>query len=47
MKLQKLHFIKYFKIYAFSYRKSTDTFCMDLIGSCLGGGGEAWCGYVS
>ena len=37
VKLQKLHFIKLLKIYAFSYRKSTNTYCMDLIGSCLGG----------
>ena len=37
--LQKLHFIKLLKIYAFSYHKSTNTCCMDLIGSCLG----AWC----
>ena len=42
-KLQKLHFIKLLKIYAFPYRKSTDTRCMDMIGSCLG----AWCDYVS
>ena len=37
VKLQKLHFIKLFKIYAFLYRKSTKTCCMDLIEFCLGG----------
>ena len=37
VKLQKLHFIILLKIYAFSYRKSTNTCCMDLIGSCLEG----------
>ena len=36
VKLQKLHVIKLLKIYAFSYRKSTSTCCMGLIGSCLG-----------
>ena len=34
--LQKLHFIKLLKIYAFLYRKSTNICCMDLVGSCLG-----------
>ena len=38
MKLQKSHVIKLLKIYAFSYRKSNNTCCMDLTGSCLGGG---------
>ena len=42
VKLQKLHFSKLLKIYDFSYRKSTNTCCMDLIGSCFG----AWCGMV-
>ena len=37
VKLQKSHFIKLLKIYAFSYHKSTNTCCIDLIGSCLGG----------
>ena len=37
VKLQNLHFIKLLKIFAFSYRKSTNTCCMDLIGSFLGG----------
>ena len=37
VKLQKLHFIKLLKIFDFSYPNSTNTFCMDLIGSCLGG----------
>ena len=37
MKLQKLNFFKLLKIYAFSYRKSSNTYCMELIGSCLGG----------
>ena len=32
----KLHFNKLLKIYAFSYRKSTNTCCMDLTQSCLG-----------
>ena len=32
-----LHFTKLLKIYAFSYRKSSRTCCMDLIESCLGG----------
>ena len=43
VRLQKLHFIKLLKIYAFSYRKSTNTCCMDLIRSCLG----ARCDYGS
>ena len=37
VKLQILHFIKLSKIYAFLYRKSTNTCFMDLIGSFLGG----------
>ena len=36
VKSQKLHFIKLLKTSAFLYRKSTNTCCMDLIGSCLG-----------
>ena len=43
VKLQQYYFIKLLKIYAFWYRKTTNTCCMDLIGSCLG----AWCDYVS
>ena len=34
--IKKLHFIKLLKIYAVSYRKFTNTCCMDLIESCLG-----------
>ena len=37
VKLQKLHFIKLLKMYAFSYRKSTNTCRMDLLGSCWEG----------
>ena len=38
VKLQKLRFIKLLKIYAVSYRMSTNTCFMDLIESCLGHG---------
>ena len=43
----KLHFIKLLKIYAFSYRKSANKCCVDLIGSCLVGHGETMIGRKS